>query len=84
LTTAPERQATRSPRKYRRKKAVAKSLVPVRVIPDVGQQPPTAHSIEIAWPNGMALRVPTGCDLKMLRDVFGLLLSAMKDEIGSC
>src|SRR5438309_1662946 len=62
LTTAPERQATRSPRKYRRKKAVAKSLVRVRVIPDVGQQPPTAHSIEIAWPNGMALRVPTGCD----------------------
>ena len=84
LTTAPEQQATRSHRKHRRKQAEAKSLVPVRVIPDVGHQQPTAHSIEIAWPNGVALRVLTGCDSKMLQDVFGLLLSAMKDEIGQC
>jgi len=40
LTAAPDQQVTRPRRKHRRKKAVAKSLVPLRVIPDVGHQPP--------------------------------------------
>ena len=84
LTTAPERQATRSRRKHRRKQAEAKSLVPVRVIPDVAHQPPTANAMEIAWPNGVALRIPAGCDSKTLREVFGLLSSAMNDETASC
>ena len=84
LTAAPERQVTRSRRKHRRKKAVARSLVPVRVIPDVGHQPPTAKAIEIAWPNGISMRVAPGCDAKTLREVFGLLSSAMNREIVSC
>jgi hypothetical protein len=33
------------------------SPVPVRVISDVGHQPSTAKAIEIAWPNGIALRI---------------------------
>jgi transposase len=68
-------------RKHRRKKAVAKSLIPVRVIPDVSHQPLTTKAIEIAWPNGIALRVAAGCDSKVLREVFGLLSSAMNGEI---
>jgi hypothetical protein len=71
-------------RKHRRKKAVAKSLVPVRVIPDVSHQLPTAQAIEVSWPNGVALRVTTGCDSKTLREVFGLLSSAINGEIASC
>ena len=72
------------PRKHRRKKAAAKTLVPVRVIPDVGHQSPTAKAIEIAWPHGIVLRIPAGCDSKTLCEVFGLITSAMKGEIVSC
>src|SRR5262245_16976467 len=72
-----EQQVIKPRRKHRRKKAAAKSLVPVRVIPDVSHRPPTAQAIEIAWPNGVALRIPAGCDSKTLREVFGLLSSAM-------
>src|SRR5438270_5686815 len=84
LTTAQQDRAAIPRRKRRRKKAVAKSLVPVRVIPDVSHQPPTAKAIEIAWPNGIALRVAPGCDSKTLREVFGLLSSAMNGEMPSC
>ena len=84
LTSAQQDRAAMPRRKHRRKKAVAKSLVPVRVIPDVSHQPPTAKTIEIAWPNGIALRVAPGCDPKTLREVFGLLSSAMNGEIVSC
>lgn len=84
LATAQQDRAAMPRRKHQRKKAMAKSLVPVRVIPDVRLQPPIAQAIEIAWPNGIALRVAPGCDSKMVREVFGLLSSAMKDEIGSC
>ena len=84
LTTAQQIRAARPRRKHRRKQAVAKSLVPVRVIHDVGHQRPIGQAIEIAWPNGIALRVAPGCDSKTLREVFGLLSSAMKSEIGSC
>jgi len=84
LATAPGRQVTTPRRKHRRKKAVAKSLVPVRVIPDLSHQSRTSQAIEIAWPNGIALRIPAGCDSTTLREVFGLLSSAMNDEIVSC
>jgi len=84
LRTAPNRQVTTPRGKHWRKKAVAKSLVPVRVIPDIGHQPPTTQAIEIAWPNGIVLRVAPGCDPKTLREVFGLVMSAMKGEIVSC
>jgi transposase-like protein len=83
-TTAPDRQVTTPRRKHRRKKAVVKSLVPVRVIPDVSHQPPTAKAIEIAWPNGMVLRIPAGCDSQILREVFELLKSPMIGEMPSC
>jgi hypothetical protein len=83
-TTAVERQAMVPGRKHRRNKAVAKSLVPVQVISDTGHQPPTANTIEIAWPNGIVLRVAPGCDSKTLREVFGLLTSAMNGGVVSC
>ena len=84
LTTAQQDRTAMPRRKHRRKKGVAKSLVPVRVIPDVMHQPRTAQAIEIAWPNGIALRVAPGCDSKMLREVFGLLSLAINGEIVSC
>jgi len=84
LVTAPERQVTKPRRQHRRKKAAAKSLVPVRVIPDVTRQPPQAKAIEIAWPNGVALHVAPGCDTKTLRDVFDLLTSVISSETPSC
>jgi hypothetical protein len=84
LTTGQQGRAAMPRRKHRRKKAVAKSLVAVRVIPDVSHQPPTAKVIEIVWPNGVALRVAPGCDSQTLREVFGLLSSAMNGEIASC
>ena len=83
-TTAQQGRAVMPPRKHRRKKAVAKSLVPVRVISDVGHQRPTARPIEIAWPNGIVLRVALGCDPQTLREVFRLLSSTMKGEIVPC
>ena len=84
LTTAQQGRAAMPRRKHRRKKAVAKSLLPVRVIRDVSRQPTTGQAIEIAWPNGVVLRVAPGCDPKTLREVFGLLSSVMKGEIVSC
>ena len=84
LTTTQQGRVAMPRRKHRRKKAVAKSLVPVRVIPDVSHQPATAKAIEIAWPNGIALRVAPGYDSKTLREVFGLLSSALNGEIVSC
>jgi hypothetical protein len=71
-------------RKHRLKKVVAKSLVPVRVIPDVSHRPSVAAAIEIAWPNGAVLRILAGCDSQTLRDVFGLLTAAMNGEIVPC
>ena len=82
-TTAQQGRAAMPRRKHRRKKAAAKSLVPVRVIPDLSHQRPTSQAIEIAWPNGIALRVAPGCDSQTLREVFGLLSSAMNGEIVS-
>ena len=63
---------------------MAKSLAPVRVIPDVEIQPPTAKAIEIAWPNGIVLRIAAGCDSQTLCEVFSLLTSVMNGETVSC
>jgi len=82
--TAQQDLAAMPRRKHRRKKAPRKSLVPVRVIPDVGHQPPAAKTIEVAWPDGIAIRIPAGCDSKTLRDVFALLASAVRSETPSC
>ena len=84
LSLAQQDRAKMPRRKHRRKKAMTKSLVPVRVIPDLSNQPPTAKAIEIAWPHGILLRIPTGCDPKTLREVFGLLSSVRTGEIASC
>ena len=84
LPTTQQDRAAILRRKHRRKKAVTKSLIPVRVIPNGSHQPPTAQAIEIAWPNGIALRVAPGCDSQTLREVFGLLSSAVNGEIVSC
>jgi hypothetical protein len=84
LAAAPDQQVIKPRCRHRRKKAAAKSLVPVRVIPDVSHRPPTAQAIEIAWPNGVALRVAPCCDSKILREVFSLLMSAIKGEMPSC
>src|SRR5262245_17351672 len=84
LTTAQQGRAPMPRGKHRRKKAVAKSLVPVRVIPDVSHQSPSDKAIEIAWPNGMMLRIPAGCDSQTLREVFELLKSPMIGETASC
>jgi transposase-like protein len=84
LKTPQQDRAAMARRNHRRKKAVAKSLVPVRVIPDVSHQPPTAKAIEIAWPNGLVLRIPSGCDSQTLREVIGLLSSAMDGETTLC
>jgi Transposase len=73
-------------RKRRRKKSAAKSmsLVPVRLVADVDRRPLTAGLIEIAWPDGVVLRVPTGCNGDTLRDVFGLLTTARNGAVPSC
>jgi len=84
LAADPEQQVIKPRLRRRRKKAAAKSLVPVRVIPDVSHRPPTAQAIEIVWPNGVALGVAPGCDTKTLRDVFDLLTSVMSGEMPSC
>lgn len=64
---------------------VAKSLVPVRLVADPVKHPaPTAGAIEVNWPNGVALRVPSGCNPDTLRDIFRMLTSAMSGEAASC
>jgi hypothetical protein len=84
LATAQQDRAATPVRKHRRKKAVAKSLVPVRIIPDVGHQTLATQAIEIAWPSGIAVRVAPGCDSQTLREVFGLIASTLDDESGTC
>jgi hypothetical protein len=73
-------------RPRRRGKAVANSssLVPVRLIPDLGLPSPAAQAIEVAWPSGLTLRIPANCDSKTLREVFGLVASTMNGASPSC
>lgn len=75
-----------APRRRGQRKALAKSpsLVPVRLIPDLDLRPSIPQVIEVAWPDGVVLRIPPGCDSQTLRAVFGLLRSARKDEILTC
>ena len=81
-----QRHSTSPHRKRRRKKSAAKSmsLVPVRLVADVDRRPITAGVIEIAWPEGIVLRIPAGCNSDTLRDVFGLLTTAMNGAAPSC
>jgi len=63
----------------------AKSLVPVRLVADPVKHPaPTAGAIEVNWPSGVMLRVPSGCNPDTLQEVFRLLTSAMSGEAASC
>jgi transposase-like protein len=61
-----------------------RSLVPVRLVADLANDHASPREIEIAWPGGVVLRVPSGCNLDTLRDVFRLLTSAMNGEVPSC
>ena len=81
------RPSTASPRRKRRgKKPMAKSmsLVPVRLVADMNCESLPAGVIEIAWPEGIVLRIPAGCNSDTLRDVFGLLTTAMNGAAPSC
>jgi len=74
-------------RKPRRKSAAltTRSLVPVRLVADPVKHPASmAGAIEVAWPSGVVLRVPSGCNPDTLRDVFRLLTSALSGEAASC
>lgn len=63
----------------------ARSLVSVRLVADPVKHPAsTAGAIEVAWPGGVVLRVPSGCNPDTLRDVFHLLTSALSGEAVSC
>ena len=74
-------------RKPRRQSAalMTRSLIPVRLVSDPVQSlASTAGAIEVAWPGGVVLRVPSGCNPDTLRDVFHLLTSALRGEVASC
>ena len=73
-------------RRQRHGKAVAKSLslVPVRLIPDLGLPSAAAPAIEVAWPTGLVLRIPASCDSKTLSEVFGLVASTMNGARPAC
>jgi transposase-like protein len=74
---------TSSPRRQRRQKK-SRSLVPVRLVADVDRRPITSGLIEIAWPDGIVLRIPPGCNGDTLREVFRLLTSAINGAAPSC
>lgn len=82
-----QRPSTASPQRTRRRKKSAvksRSLVPVRLVTDVDRWPITAGVIEIAWPEGIVLRIPAGCNSDTLRDVFGLLTTTLNGAAPSC
>ena len=62
-----------------------RSLIPVRLVSDPAESSAsTAGAIEVAWPGGVVLRVPSGCNPDTLRDVFRMLTSALSREAASC
>lgn len=68
-------RATASTRRRLRSRKTATSLVPVRLVADrVHGQATGAAAIEVAWPSGVVLRVPLGCDGGTLRDLVGTLV----------
>ena len=85
-SSSQERLTSSSRRNCRRKRSATKSmsLVPVRLVADVDHRPMTSGLMEIAWPDGIVLRVPAGCSSDMLREVFGLLMSARNGAASSC
>lgn len=65
--------------------AAAGALVPVRLIADpVGRNAPNPGAIEVQWPDGLVLRVPSGFDAGSLRDVLHALQLATDAEAPSC
>lgn len=69
----------------RERKTRAKSslLVPVQLIPDV-PSPATRQPIEVAWPSGLVLRIPTPCDAPTLQEVFQLLAAMLSNPSPAC
>jgi hypothetical protein len=74
------------PRAFRARKAKAKSsaLVPVRLIPDLDLASSPAQPIEVVWPGGLVLRIPTPCDAPTLREVFHLLAATSSSQSPPC
>jgi transposase-like protein len=65
--------------------ASATSLIPVRLIADpIPRRAANAGAIEVEWPNGLVLRVPTGCDANTLRDVLQALRMGTDAEASPC
>jgi transposase-like protein len=63
----------------------ASSLVPVRLIADpVRRHASNAAAIEVEWPNGLVLRVPTDCDGRGVRDVVKALAPLLVGDRASC
>ncbi len=74
-TSALADRATKSTRRRPRSRKTATSLIPVRLVADrVPGQASGAAAIEVAWPSGVVLRIPLGCDGGTLRDLVGTLV----------
>jgi hypothetical protein len=70
---------------HRKAHPVGKSFVPVRLIADpVHRHAPHAAAIEVEWPNGLVLRVPTDCDGRVVRDVVEALAPLLVGDGASC
>jgi hypothetical protein len=58
--------------------------VPVRLIPDLGLPSSAAQPLEVVWPDGLVLRIPTPCDACTLREVFHLLAATLSSQSPAC
>jgi hypothetical protein len=70
--------------------AVATSLVPVRLLAEPSTRPETngrvsnVGAIEVEWPNGVVLRVPTDCDGRVVGDVVQALAPLLVGDRALC
>jgi len=75
----------RRPSRVKTGSAGTKALIPVRLIADpIPRRAANAGAIEVEWPNGLVLRVPTGCDANTLRDVLQALRTGTDAEASPC
>jgi len=60
-------------------------LVPVRLIADRDHhRAPHAAVIEVEWPNGLVLRVPTECDCRVVSNLLKVLAPLLVGDGASC
>ncbi len=63
----------------------SRSLVPVRLIADPrGPRAPKPGTIEVEWPNGLILRVPTDCDGRVAHDLVRALTPLFAGDGATC